>query len=184
MNSMLRVSVTGDKSAECPGCKKSQPQAGVHQAQHCKLIFSLCSNLVRPWALGAVWDASMQGHQTITVFWRRCVTKIAKGLKDKTSEEQLRTLGLFSLEKRGLRGVLITPCNFLEEEAEEEVLISLWWPATGYEEIEWSHIEGSSDWTPGKGFSLREWSVTGPVTQGNGWGTKPVRVWGAPRWRF
>lgn len=50
------------------------------------------------------------------------------------------------------------------------------------EEIEWSCIEGSSDWTPGKDSSLRGWLVTGPVTQGSGRGTKPVRVWGAPRW--
>lgn len=53
------------------------------------------------------------------------MTKIAEGLKAKTSEEQLRTLDLFSLEKRGLRGALITAYNFLEGEAEEEVLITL-----------------------------------------------------------
>lgn len=65
------------------------------------------------------------GHQTVTVFYRRCVTKITKGLKDKTSEEWLRTLGLFSLEKRGLRSVLIAAYDFLRGEAEEEVLITL-----------------------------------------------------------
>lgn len=65
-----------------------------------------------------------EGHQTVTVFYR-CVTKITKGLKDKTSEECLRTLGMFSLEKRGLRNVLIAVYNFLRGEAEEEVLITL-----------------------------------------------------------
>lgn len=43
----------------------------------------------------------------------------------RTSEEWLRTPGLFMLEKRGLRGVLITAHNFFRGEAEKEVLITL-----------------------------------------------------------
>lgn len=53
---------------------------------------------------------------------------MAKGLEDVIYEEQLRILGLLSLDKSRLRGDLTSVCNFvMGESGTEDADLYLWW---------------------------------------------------------